>query len=348
MNLLLRLESALGKNQIKAGVLLAKLTTLGVGGPADYFYEAKTTKDLLQAAKTAKELNLPFFVLGTGSNLIVRDGGFRGLVIKNLVTDFKIESFTKPFFPPKIENRLQQLESEKYLHAGKSVSFSLTDKKALVTVGSGWKLNALIPLCLAKKIVGLEWFAGIPGTVGGAVFMNIHGGNHFFSDFVYQVCVWDETSQKEAKLMNKNLKFDYDYSLFQEKKMLITKIQLVLYKGNVEKAKEYHSKWLKQKLTVQPQRSCGSVWQNLSPEIQAKHRLPASGIGYLIDKILALKGKKIGLAQISLKHAGFIENLGGAKAKDVLELMRLVETEAKKKLGLKLKREVIVIGEGEN
>jgi len=235
---------------------------------------------------------------------------------------------------------------KEHLKIGEGVpSFSPQDEKVLVSVGSGWKLNALIAYCLDKGLVGLEWFAGIPGSLGGAVYMNIHGGNYFFSDLVYKVIAWNQLSQKQVELTAKELKFDYDYSVFQEKEMVILLAQLILYRGNIEIAKKIQQYWLRQKLMVQPQRSCGSVWQNLSREEQIKHHLPTPSIGYLIDHKLRLKGRKVGQAQISLKHAGFIENLGGAKGADVLELMRLVEAEAKQKLRINLKREVMVVGE---
>ena len=133
--------------------------------------------------------------------------------------------------------------------------------------------------------------------------------------------------------------------LFHHLQEVILTLDLVLYRGDLAKAKNIQQHWLRQKLAIQPQRSCGSVWQNLEPNVQKRLSLPTPAIGYLIDHKLGLKGKRIGDAQISLRHAGFIENVGQAKARDVLELIRLVEREAKEKLGIRLKREVIVVGE---
>lgn len=346
MTMLSQLETFLGKKRIRIGEPLSQYTTLGVGGPAQFFFEAGTGEELVGAVRAAKKLNLPYFILGSGSNLVVADKGTAGLVIKNRFLDFSCEPFRETFRPRKIPPRLQPSEPQKYLDTqALPLSFNKkSDKKFLVRVGSGWKLGALIQKCLEENLVGLEWFAGIPGSIGGAVYMNIHGGSYFFSDFVYQVKFYDSDREKTQVLKNQELKFAYDFSLFQKKPWVILAVELVLYRGNVEVAKKTRERWLGTKLRVQPQRSCGSVWQNLSAQERLKLGLPTPSIGYLIEKHLGLKGKQIGQAQISTKHAGFIENLGKAKASDVLELIRLVEAEARK-TGITLRREIIVVGE---
>lgn len=341
-----QLNQKLGTGRVITQEPLARHTTLGVGGPAEYFFEAKTKQDLLQAIKVAKELALPFFILGGGSNIIVADKGLKGLVIKSLLQDFTLQPFSGSFSPKPVAPRLTQLETREYLSASETeTSFKETDPRFLVRAGSGWKMNALITRCFEADLVGLEWFAGIPGTLGGAVYMNVHGGHHFMSEFVYGVEVLDPTNRQTTRLTHDQLGFAYDFSIFHTHPGVILTVDLVLYRGNLAKAKTMQQHWLRQKLTVQPQRSCGSVWQNLEPKVQKRLGLPTPGIGYLIDKKLGLKGKQIGQAQISPRHAGFIVNLGQAKAQDVLKLMGLVEQEAKEELGIILKREVIVVGE---
>ena len=349
MKILQEIEAFLGEGQVKTQESLAKHTTLGIGGPADFFYQAKTEKGLIQAIKVAKRLNLPYFILGGGSNILISDKGIRGLVIKNLIQGFSFKAFSEKFTPPLIKSRLVQLEPEKYLEAKKQPQSSCKKNPYfLVTVGSGWRLNSLINHCLDKGLVGLEWFGGIPGTIGGAIYMNIHGGHYFFSDFVYGVRVWDFKTQKTKYLPAEKLTFAYDYSLLQKEPMVILTADLILGKGNVVKARRTYQDWLRKKSQVQPARSCGSVWQNLTDKIRKEQDLPTSSVGYLIDKKLQLKGKRLGRAQVSLKHAGFIENLGRARASDVLKLMCLVEEQAKEKLGIDLKREVILKGDFNN
>jgi UDP-N-acetylmuramate dehydrogenase len=325
---------------------LAKHTTLGIGGPAEYFYEAKTKANLIGAIKVAKKIELPWFILGGGSNIVVSDKGVKGIVIKSLLQDFTVQPFYQAFVPAMIVPRLAQLGEKGHLSASKTeMSFEKSDPRFLATIGSGWKMNALILRCFEENLVGIEWFAGIPGTLGGAVFMNLHGGHHFISEFVYRVESFDPQTQTIVERKNAQLAFDYDRSIFHNRREIILTVDLVLYRGDPDKAREIQQQWLKQKLAVQPQRSCGSVWQNLESKVQEKLSLPTPAIGYVIEHTLGLKGKRIGDAQISPKHAGFIENVGQAKAQDVIELMDLVEQKAEKKLGITLKREVIVIGE---
>lgn len=345
MSMLTGLQAILGRDQIKTNEPLSRHATLGVGGPAQFFYEASQETDLIKAVRAAKKLKLPFFILGSGSNIVISDKGVKGLVISNKVLGLAQRQFSRSFSPKKIRPRLKQIQAEKYLDTGNlEASFNQANEKLLVSVGSGWKINVLIMECFKLGLVGLEWFAGIPGSVGGAVYMNIHGGNHFFSEFILSVRVYDPETDKTMTLDHQELKFAYDFSVFHEKPWVILGVNLVLYRGNKKQAEKIQQYWLRNKLLVQPQRSCGSVWQNLTEDQRRKQDLPTSSIGYLIEKHLGLKGTRIGGAQISPKHAGFIENLDQAKASDVLELIRLVEAKARK-LGIKLKREIIVVGE---
>lgn len=326
---------------------LAKHTSLGVGGPADYFIETKTEKDLIKVVLLAREKKINFLILGGGTNIIASDKGYRGLVIKNLFKTYSTKPFKNKFTSKKINFRLTQLEPENYLKAPEKKSRpEQKEKKYLVNAGSGWRINALISRCLADKLTGLEYFAGIPGSLGGAVYMNIHGGREFISRYVYQVKMFDPEKNIVKTLDNNQLDFSYDHSIFHNRKWIILSVYLILTKEkNPKQSIKIQQQWLKEKLAIQPQRSAGSVWQNLSISQTKKLNLPTSGIGYFIDKKLGLKGMKIGKAQISPKHAGFIENLGSASAADVLKLIALVEKKARKVLGINLQREVILIGE---
>lgn len=352
MNKYFALEKRLGRGRIKKKELMAKHTTLGVGGPAEYFYEAKSSAELIKAIEVSRKLKLPLFILGAGSNIIVGGKGIRGLVVKNLTQDFFMKPFEGIFTPRKIKPRLKKLSAHQDgvgVHAmglGRpGADLPRSKELFLVTASSGWRLADLINHCLKKGLVGLEQFAGIPGSLGGAVYMNIHGGPLFFSDYLYQVEVWDLARKKEKIIKYKDLDLAYDYSIFHKKNRPILSASLVLAHGDRAKAQLVKDRWLKEKVADQPQRSCGCIWQNLSFQEEKSLGLPTPSIGYIVDKVLALKGRTRGGAQISPKHAGFIENVENAKAGDVLELLLLVEKEAKNKLGVVLKREAILIGE---
>ncbi|NMB56804.1 FAD-binding protein [Candidatus Beckwithbacteria bacterium] len=329
--------------EIKENEPLAPYTTIRVGGSAQYLYVAKTRIDLIKAVEIAKQLDLSYFILGAGSNLVFPDTGFKGLVIKNEVNNFKLidQEFSEEELNS-ISPRLKQLDNAKYDIKNLGVSFDKTTQKVYFQVGSGTRLNILIQQCLDRGFTGLEWFAGIPGTVGGACFMNIHGGDFFFSDFVMEVEVLEEDGSIKV-YKNKDLKFAYDYSIFHENKKVILNLILRFYKGNSDIARNTYSNWVSKKIINQPQNSAGCIWQNLSEKEQQDHFLASCSIGYIIDQVLGLKGIKIGQAQISLKHAGFIENLGKATSKDVLSLVELVENKFLDKFGFALKREVIFL-----
>ncbi len=319
-------------------------TTIGVGGPADYYLAIMSKLDLLKAYKLASDYKIPIFIFGGGTNIIVSDEGFRGLVIQSKIQDFEIIQTNNNHHQPidiqnKIAPRLKQVyELTKYNANKYNASYTNSTPQVMVKVGSGWKINALIQRCLENKITGLEWFGGIPGTVGGAVYMNIHGGNYFLSDFVVEVEVIDKNKTRIFK--NKQLMFDYDYSIFHKKKYPILSVTFRLYRGDIIKAMEIFRYWNQQKILNQPQRSAGCVWQNLTHQQISKHNLPSSSIGYIIDKVLNLKGSRKGDAQLSTKHAGFIENIGNASYVDTLSLVKSIESDFRKKFGVSLKREI--------
>ncbi len=324
---------------------LSKYTTIGVGGPAEYFISVNNTKEMLEAIKIARKNETPLFILGKGSNIIISDVGLQGLVIQNNILTFeKLENYQTTQGPVKVQARHgfvdKSLEIDTYGLAW--------DKKIPVQymkVGTGWKLMVIIQKLIEQGLVGLEWFYGIAGSIGGAVYMNVHGGAHqLFSHFLTEVEVINEQNEIEI-LKAKDLDFDYDYSLFHKRKLIMTNVILRLFEGDKEKALRVVHEWGREKILKQPQRSSGCMFQNLPSNKQKEFGLPTPSMGYVIDKVINLSGSQIGGAKISPRHCAFIENTGTAKASDVKALVDLVKSKMKDKFNFDPPLEVEFVGQ---
>ncbi|PSO43002.1 UDP-N-acetylenolpyruvoylglucosamine reductase [Candidatus Saccharibacteria bacterium QS_5_54_17] len=293
-------------NSWQRNVSLAPLTTLGIGGPADYFVEAHSLDELADAVRQAKETGMPYFVLGTGANLLIGDGGFRGLVIHNRAESFEFNG-----------NKLRS--------------------------DSGAVIADLINASLDKKLSGLEHFVGIPSSVGGALWQNLH-----FLAPDRQSTLFIETVLSSARILDENLQihevaaeffqFGYDESILRHKPIIVLEATFQLTLANsedIQKQMYANMQWRRQR---QPQLdefpSCGSVFKKIS----------GVGAGRLIEEA-GLKGHRIGDAQISDKHANYIVNLGSAKAADVCGLLRLVQDSVSDNSGYGLEPEISFMGE---
>ncbi|MFC1627243.1 UDP-N-acetylmuramate dehydrogenase [Patescibacteria group bacterium] len=317
-------------------------TTFKIGGPAEYFFEAHTTDELIKAVKAARQTNTPFIVIGNGSNILVSDKGVKGLVIKNSSQNIKVldeatQQFKKISLSPRYQTTDQQAIDLTNLQYNQSDYPSI-----LVQLDSGATLPKAIFSLIQQGITGLEWFAGIPATIGGATFINLHGADKYFSDYLVKAGIL--TSDNQIKTVKADyFNFAYDHSTLKTKKDIVLNATLRLFKGPKDIALKIAKGWALKK-SHQPQQSAGCIFQNLSAEKQQELKLPTPSIGYLMDKVLGLKGKKSGNAVISEKHAGFIHNLGNAKAADVLSLIQLMQSKAKEKLNLDLKLEIVLLG----
>ncbi len=335
--------------KIKRNVLLAPYTTFRIGGPADFLVEASGENDLIWAINWAKEKDIPFIVLGGGSNVLISDKGVRGVVIINRVQDsgFKVQSYSPKF---KVEQEKEIIFPRLKPLRKKEITFKDFDydeshcPKIEVEVASGVTLGRLIDQLLRRGITGLQWFVAIPGTIGGAVFGNIHGGSHFFSEVVKEVKVLNPEGEIKT-VVNNECQFDYDQSRFQTSGEIILSVVLSLYLGEVKKACWVIKEWGGFKIKNQPQNSAGCVFKNLDQETCRRLGLPTPSMSWVIDKVLGLKGKRIGGAKISEKHAGFIVNEKNAQAEDVLNLIRLVRKKAKARLGIEPDLEICLIKE---
>lgn len=326
--------------------LLAPYTTWKIGGPADVLAEITDKDKFINAIKIARENETPFTVLGSGSNVLISDDGIRGLVIINKVEYLQLESEniteSAKNAPDQIQARLNQIDTKEF-YSFDDIDYDETDSlPVFVTVSSGYYLPKLINATIIRGATGLQWFAGIPGTIGGAVYNNIHGGTHFLSEFVEELTVLDENGNTKT-LTKDDLGFEYDSSRFHKTKEIILDIKLRLYKGDKQKALTTAVTWA-QKKRIQPYNSAGCCFKNITAMEMEKHKLLSSSWGYIIDKVLSLKGITAGGAKISERHAAFIENTGNATADDVLDLFDLIYSTSKKKLGMTPQTEIFMLG----
>lgn len=317
---------------------LAQYTTFRIGGPAEYFFTALTTQDLIKAVTAARSCGLAFTILGNGSNLLISDQGIKGLVIKNQTSNIKI---LKPLAPKTKKSIARRFKMTQDLH---NLDYDQSRyQPVLVKLDSGVTLAKAIFTLIDQGITGLEWFAGIPATIGGAAFINLHGADKYFSDFLVEAEILDKQNQLKT-VSHEYFDYDYDYSRIKSSQDLVLTVTLKLFKGPKELALKIAKVW-QEKKSSQPQISAGCVFQNLTLKQQKQLKLPTPSTGYLIDKKLNLKTKQIGQARISDKHAGFIENLGQATAKDVYQLIQLIKQQAKDQLGIDLQLEIVLLGD---
>jgi UDP-N-acetylmuramate dehydrogenase len=280
---------------IEKNISLKNFTTFKIGGKAKYFFIAKKKENLIEAVLWAAENGLTFFILGGGSNLLVSDKGFKGLVIKNESKNYKIE-------------------------------------KGKIFAESGVSLSVLVNEAVKNNLAGLEWAAGIPGTVGGAIFGNAGAFGESVCDNLMEVEVFDVKDKKIKILENKDCKFSYRNSIFKKNKnLVIISVSLSFKKGDLKMIKEKIKKFLECRRESQPLNfpSAGSVFVNPGKK----------SAGDLIERC-GLKGRKAGDAKISEKHANFVVNLRGASSKDVEKLINLAKKSAKNKFGVDLEEEI--------
>lgn len=318
--------------KIRKNVLLKNHTTFKIGGPAEYFFRAKTKKEIMKAVKWAKEKKLPFFILGNGSNVLFSDNGFKGLVIK-----FQV--------------------SRQRRGSPEAANFKL--QKNIIIANAGAKLTDLVKFSASKGFSGLEWAAGMPGTIGGAVYGNAAAFGKSIRDNVKEVEAFDCLKLLIKKINDRDCCFGPKTSIFKKNKnLLIFSVILEIKKGEPKKIKEQIKRYLACRKKHPQEPSAGCIFKNHELKTKSEgfneralknfpdyENFKKSGFipsSFLIDKS-GLKGKRIGGAMVSLKHANFIVNAGRAKAADVLNLIRLIKNKVKNKFEIKLEEELITV-----
>jgi UDP-N-acetylmuramate dehydrogenase len=308
----------------ETNVSLKQLSHYKIGGNAKYFFEAKNVNGLIKAVEKQRWLKTPLFVLAGATNVLINDGGFDGLIIKIPNSKFRIQNDNSKF--------------------------------KIIKAGAGTPMAELVETAVEENLSGLEWAAGLPGTLGGAVRGNAGAFGGEIKDIVREVVSLD-ISQKNPKIVKRNgsdCQFGYRSSVFKKnpRKEIIIETTLRLKRDDKKSIKEKTAKNINYRLLNHPMEypSLGSTFKNV-PMSQVKKSavlkgfpvkndpLPVIPAAFLISEA-GLKGIVCGGAMISPKHPNFIVNVLDAKAEDVENLIKLVKSEVKKKFKIELQEEI--------
>lgn len=303
------LVSHLNASRVSRNEPIAPFTTFRIGGPADVFYSADSADDLANAIRAARRLRIPFFVLGLGANILVGDRGFRGLVIRNRARRFDFRDDGQLF------------------------------------AESGVVMAELIPEAVERGWSGLEHYVGIPSTVGGAVWQNLHflspapeRERTMFIAEIVESCDILSAEDQRLRVDEQYLRFGYDDSVFHHRDdyaLAVTFRLTACEPAIMHRIIQENLSW----------RGARHPWLQFHPSAGSIFRkIEGVGAGRLIDQ-LGMKGHRIGGAQISHIHANIMVNLGGATARDVRELISLAQRRVRDELGHELTPEIAFVGE---
>ena len=288
---------------LEKDIALKDHSTFRIGGQADFFFQAPSLESLRRAVSFAQEQGLPFYVIGAGSNILFADEGYRGLLIKNLA---------------------------------KGISLSLDPPE--VEVSSGTRLQEVIQATQQAGLAGLEFLAGIPGTVGGAIWGNAGAFGQSIGEALVSAQIWGEGGVQSVP--QEFFCFAYRSSRLKEKKHLVLSARLALERDKPELIQKRINELRALRRIKHPPEGtacAGSFFKNLLlPDGQKV------AAGLLLDQA-GVKGLRRGDAVVYSGHANFILNVGQAKARDVLELAREMKQRVKEKFGLELEEEVIYL-----
>lgn len=304
---ILMLQKLLGNDRVLLSEPMSRHTTFRIGGAADVFVQVTNTQELLWVLRICRDERVPYTVIGNGSNLLVADKGIPGVVIS--------------LSGSKEEYRIVPAENQ--------------EGKYLATVWGGELLVSFAKQMTRQGLLGLEWASGIPGTVGGAVRMNAGAYDGCVKDCLYSAKVITEDNQL-LELAAEKLELSYRHSCVEEKKYVITEATFLLTEGDKEKGAARIAELTEKRKEKQPLNypSAGSTFKR--PE------------GYFAGKLIqdaGLRGYRVGDAQVSEKHCGFVVNLGEATAMDVLTLITDVSERVQSSEGVTLEAEVRFLGD---
>lgn len=289
------------RKRVEVDVPMEKYTSFRAGGRAAALVTAESTEELKCILELLKKEGIKHILLGSGSNILVKDSGFSGIVIK------LGENFSRVY-----------AEGER------------------ICAMAGAKLSSVARTALEHSLAGFEFASGIPGSVGGGVFMNAGAYGGELKDIILSVTVVSADGEKEYKLRKEDLKLGYRHSIFQENGDIVTGAVFKLQKGNKEQIESTMKELMDKRNSKQPVNlpSAGSFFKR--PE--------GHFAGGLIEQA-GLKGLSVGKAQVSPLHAGFIVNNGGATASEIIQLMHIVQNTVFDKFGVKLEPEVRILGD---
>jgi len=305
------LHQDLGSDRVRRGEVLAPYTTFKIGGPADLYYEARSADELARAILAARAHGVPFFLLGLGANILIGDRGFRGLVIRNMARGVE-------FFP---EERRVRAESGTVV----------------------WP--DLIEAAIAHGLSGLEHYVGIPSTVGGALWQNLHflapAPARERTMFIAEVTREAEilTAEGERRTVDADyFEFGYDTSVLHHRPDVVLTATFELEPADPARMRQIVEENLEWRRTRHPpletEPSAGSIFK----------KIEGIGAGRLIDEC-GLKGHQIGGAMITHRHANIFINTGGGTAADVRALIAHCQEVVEKRTGYRLAVEISLVGE---
>ena len=279
---------------------MSRHTTFRIGGNADYFVKPGNADEVAAVIVVCREYNIPYFILGNGSNLLVSDDGYRGMII----------------------NIMDNMDS-------------VTVDGRIITAQAGAMLVRVSVMARDNALTGLEFASGIPGTIGGAVYMNAGAYGGEMKNVVKTVRAIDEYG-RIYELDSEKMDFSYRHSIVEERKLIVLEVTLELEHGSREAIDDRMKELAEARRSKQPLEypSAGSTFKR--PE------------GYFAGKLImdaGLRGYSVGGAQVAEKHCGFVINKGGATASDVVELIRDVQHDVDDKFGVTLEPEVKMLGE---
>lgn len=297
-----KIVSELGIENIFFDAPMDREVSFKAGGKADIFIVPQNLDELIKAIVTARNYDIPLFIMGNGSNFIVRDEGFKGAIVKI---------------------------SSQYFN---EVTFE--EDLNLVNVQAGMLMSSLAREIQKRELTGFEFASGIPGSIGGAIFMNAGAYGGEMRDIVTKVRALDYNGNI-VEFTKQELDFSYRHSIFHENKMVILDVTMELKKGKLKDIKEKTEELTRRRNEKQPVHlpSAGSFFKR--PE------------GYYAGKLIqdaGLKGYKIGGAMVSDMHSGFIVNVENATATDIINLKEHIQKEVFEKFQVRLEPEIRILG----
>lgn len=306
---------------IQEHVPLADKNSFRTGGNARFYTEPTSMNSFTQALFFAKNQNLEIFVLGAGANVLISDEGFSGLVIRPMITTFE--------------------------------TTNLDNNNVLVKAGAGLSIDTLIKLCFDHMILGLEEFSGIPGNVGGAVYINLHYYEFLLEQFIVQATLIHTTTMRIITVDKDWFQFGYDQSKLQEKEYFILDATFALKKAPDELAIA-HAKGRYQEIVRHRNRrypfenTCGSFFRNFHKEEVADTEKQLIFVAYYLDQIGVKGSLSFGGATVSHQHANMIVTKNNATSADVINLAKLMQEMVYEKYHIKPVPECQLVGFSHN
>lgn len=305
---------------IKKNIPLHDKNWFKTGGPARYFAEPKNSQEFIDCLEFAEKNNLDLFILGSGANVLISDDGFDGLVIHPALCDISLKDGDK--------------------------------EHQLVCAGTGVSIEQLIAYCLENNLLGLEEFSGIPSTIGGALYNNLHYFQVFISDFLVNGTIIDKNTKKIKTVDASWFELGYDQSKLHDKQQFLLDATFKLKKATdleIAYAQGRRQEIIRHRLARYPSAgTCGSFFRNFHPD-EVTLQIPGTDkkmifVAYYLDKIGVKGALGVGEAVVSHKHANMLVNKGGARSADLIKLARTMQEMVYEKFGILPQPECELVG----